>query len=484
MAWNARPIIAVGDEFPNSEFNFSSGYFELIRLWNSCNQEPGFDLAMEVRRGNPAALRIWELWTWANNLYDGPTLNDEIEDIRKRLDQLNERVGMVKNDRGELRVQIDPDLFAKLKEQAMLHVLGFGKSPFEDPPTLETIGAGKGGVILQVSQPQIGILGKIIIQDMDKFAQMVPGKGELPLLTWHFKPLRLPINENEFWDWFKSEYPKIMETRTGEVGGFYTLQHGSLPWLSTTFQIISEGSGIRIEGWHTSYNGGKWWEDVEERATTWFIILADEGGESKEQNQPGNQERWQKFVEYLEVPADWEVLAAATPECLGGYASGWADVEMVGHGPGRIVFSVSQHELGMLGQVEIRKQALGVSRIGFFKPMHDIFSLTEEHRAARDAHFQKVIETYFLRLQQDKHVLTANYAPITGVAIETNEAKRGAPRLEDRVNVDEMRKKATQYRELIMKGKSAKIAAETVGYSKKTLDRWVRRLLDNNLSSG
>ena len=56
----------------------------------------------------------------------------------------------------------------------------------------------------------------------------------------------------------------------------------------------------------------------------------------------------------------------------------------------------------------------------------------------------------------------------------------GAPRLEERDDVEEKEKAAREYVALRRKGVKAEVAARRLGYSSKTLERWVKRLLDNN----
>ena len=55
--------------------------------------------------------------------------------------------------------------------------------------------------------------------------------------------------------------------------------------------------------------------------------------------------------------------------------------------------------------------------------------------------------------------------------------RKGAPPLEERVDVDEKREKALRYLKRIEGGTSKEIAAQLVGHSRKTLERWVKRLL-------
>jgi len=55
--------------------------------------------------------------------------------------------------------------------------------------------------------------------------------------------------------------------------------------------------------------------------------------------------------------------------------------------------------------------------------------------------------------------------------------RRGAPLLEERPDADEKREKARRYVKMISNGKPKEIAAQLIGHSRKTLDRWVERLL-------
>jgi hypothetical protein len=53
----------------------------------------------------------------------------------------------------------------------------------------------------------------------------------------------------------------------------------------------------------------------------------------------------------------------------------------------------------------------------------------------------------------------------------------GAPPLEERVDVEEKRKKAQEYRTKVEAGVPKEVAAQLIGHSRKTLERWVGRLL-------
>jgi DNA invertase Pin-like site-specific DNA recombinase len=55
--------------------------------------------------------------------------------------------------------------------------------------------------------------------------------------------------------------------------------------------------------------------------------------------------------------------------------------------------------------------------------------------------------------------------------------RKGAPPLEERPDVEEKREKARRYLKMITKGTPKHIAAQLVGHSRKTLERWVERLL-------
>lgn len=59
----------------------------------------------------------------------------------------------------------------------------------------------------------------------------------------------------------------------------------------------------------------------------------------------------------------------------------------------------------------------------------------------------------------------------------TRKKRKGAPRLEERADVEEKRKKARKYLERVESGTSKDTAAGLVGHSRKTLERWVERLL-------
>jgi hypothetical protein len=82
------------------------------------------------------------------------------------------------------------------------------------------------------------------------------------------------------------------------------------------------------------------------------------------------------------------------------------------------------------------------------------------------------------RTADDSHLVQAADHHTGEGKLPRNKAK-GPPRLEERNDVDWKRKQARQYLDLV-NGEDhvkQKIAAETVGYSVKTLERWVARLL-------
>ena len=109
--------------------------------------------------------------------------------------------------------------------------------------------------------------------------------------------------------------------------------------------------------------------------------------------------------EHSDIPADWEALASASPDCLRGYAPGWAEVEVVQQLPGSITYRVRQEQLGGLGTVEIRKMRDRLSKITFANAPHD-FAMTDEQRTARKRHFRKVRDVYFKKLGQENVYLT------------------------------------------------------------------------------
>ena len=69
MAWNAKYILVHGELSDNKDFFLTKEYFEMIRLWNTLNKDESFDLPMEVMRDNKDAIRLWKLFTIANNIH-------------------------------------------------------------------------------------------------------------------------------------------------------------------------------------------------------------------------------------------------------------------------------------------------------------------------------------------------------------------------------------------------------------------------------
>jgi hypothetical protein len=91
MAFDDKPTIVTGMEFPNKEFNYSDEYFELMRLVNTNNKDPLFNWQMEIIRGNPDALRILELLSKATNAEASET-EKMFEEILKRLPDRNQSI--------------------------------------------------------------------------------------------------------------------------------------------------------------------------------------------------------------------------------------------------------------------------------------------------------------------------------------------------------------------------------------------------------
>lgn len=63
-------------------------------------------------------------------------------------------------------------------------------------------------------------------------------------------------------------------------------------------------------------------------------------------------------------------------------------------------------------------------------------------------------------------------------------ARRGAPPLEERIDAEAKREAAREYLALRRKGVKAEVAADRVGYSRRTLDSWVERFKLNGGEQG
>ena len=86
MAYSSKPSLVTGQTFKNKDFYLSKEYLEMIGLWNRLHRDPNFDLAMEVMRENPEAIRLWELFTEANNIQISKS--DDLHLIRKEVEQM------------------------------------------------------------------------------------------------------------------------------------------------------------------------------------------------------------------------------------------------------------------------------------------------------------------------------------------------------------------------------------------------------------
>jgi len=69
MTLHSKRIMIYGEIFNNEDFYLTEEYFEMLRLWNRLNKDEYFDLPLEVMRENKDAIRLWELFTIANDIH-------------------------------------------------------------------------------------------------------------------------------------------------------------------------------------------------------------------------------------------------------------------------------------------------------------------------------------------------------------------------------------------------------------------------------
>jgi hypothetical protein len=70
----------------------------------------------------------------------------------------------------------------------------------------------------------------------------------------------------------------------------------------------------------------------------------------------------------FEIPLPWDVLDIAIQECITGYANGLVDYSHVIKNPGNSVFSLSQEELGPLGDAILKKRSGKITEISWPDP--------------------------------------------------------------------------------------------------------------------
>ena len=84
MAIHSKRLMVHGEIFKNEDFYFTKEYFEMMRLWNKLNQDQYFGLGVEVMRENPDAIRLWELFTVANDIHIIDFTKSKVIRISKR----------------------------------------------------------------------------------------------------------------------------------------------------------------------------------------------------------------------------------------------------------------------------------------------------------------------------------------------------------------------------------------------------------------
>jgi len=84
MAYKEKYEMIIGEMFRNEDFSLTEEYFEMIHLWNKLNEDPDFDLPGEVLSGKSEAIRLWELFTIANDIHIGELEKEKRKKVSKR----------------------------------------------------------------------------------------------------------------------------------------------------------------------------------------------------------------------------------------------------------------------------------------------------------------------------------------------------------------------------------------------------------------
>lgn len=220
------------------------------------------------------------------------------------------------------------------------------------------------------------------------------------------------------------------------------------------------------------------------------------------------------ILERIPIPLD--ILDALVERYLPGLAPGWVEFDREEITGGSVLYRMRQENLGDLGTIKLLKTGLQESAMEVRRPplpsprdltqeerdklaaisdpgererlLSIMIRLIRDERNARARNRQKhqadVIKALFNRLARDWtwQKYCSDLAQQTSTPAEEGAGKRrkrrgGAPLLEERPDADEKREKARRYVEMISNGKPKEIAAQLIGHSRKTLDRWVERLL-------
>lgn len=92
--------------------------------------------------------------------------------------------------------------------------------------------------------------------------------------TWRYKfEIDFPLltSSKKFWKWFDGKYPRHSGwDRTPLKNGVYKISHPNSDMYESMIKTIEEDSRITVMGEHHSAKGGRWHEELKERAEDYF----------------------------------------------------------------------------------------------------------------------------------------------------------------------------------------------------------------------
>lgn len=115
----------------------------------------------------------------------------------------------------------------------------------------------------------------------------------------------------------------------------------------------------------------------------------------------------------LRVPFD--VLDAATVECLPGFGNGIVSFERETITPVSSLYRLQNHQLGDIGTIALRKLSADYTEIAIRKPRKVRANLAATEHKQRAAHQELVISAFFARLADDS---IAEIYPELGLGVE------------------------------------------------------------------
>lgn len=203
------------------------------------------------------------------------------------------------------------------------------------------------------------------------------------------------------------------------------------------------------------------------------------------------------------APMAFDILDALVHRCLQGDMPGWVDFVREETTRASVEYRLNHWQLGNLGAIELRKVDDRESVITVYEPppMPLDDELTPEDREAFAAVLsqegpEQAVSEIHIKIHEETqdlfhrrkeyqakvlerlcHKLNLDPAWRAAKGDQRPERRKGAPPLEERADAEEKREKARKYLRKVENGVPKEIAAQLVGHCRKTLERWVKRLL-------